>query len=143
MKQFNIRVYGLLINEIGEVLVSDERRNNISFTKFPGGGLEFGEGTKEALFREFQEEIGIEVEVGELIYVNDFFQESAFNSNHQLISFYYSVQYADWRNIEVDQHEVPLQTEGEKHRWVALSVISPDEFMFPIDKIVAKKIKID
>jgi 8-oxo-dGTP diphosphatase len=142
MKQFNIRVYGLLINELGAVLVSDERRHNISFTKFPGGGLEFGEGVKGALIREFQEELGIPVDVGDLFYGTDFFQVSAFNPDHQLISFYYKVHYTNWRNIEVDLHTVPLQTEGEKHRWIDLRVISAGLFTFPIDKLVAENLQI-
>ena len=54
---FNLRVYGLLINELNQVLISDENRNGFAFTKFPGGGMEFGEGFKETLIREFQEEL--------------------------------------------------------------------------------------
>ncbi|MFN5910799.1 MAG: NUDIX domain-containing protein, partial [Bacteroidota bacterium] len=66
MKRFNLRVYGILINDRDEVLVSDECRNGFSFTKFPGGGVEVGEGFPQALEREFEEELGIRVEVGEL-----------------------------------------------------------------------------
>ena len=54
MKSFNIRVYGILLNDRNEVLVSDECRNGYSFTKFPGGGLEFGEGLVDGLKREFE-----------------------------------------------------------------------------------------
>ena len=43
-KKFNIRVYGLLINDRNEILVSDEFRMGVFMTKFPGGGLKFGEG---------------------------------------------------------------------------------------------------
>ena len=53
MKNFNVRVYGLLINTKNEILVSDERRAGISFTKFPGGGLVFGEGLSEALLEKY------------------------------------------------------------------------------------------
>jgi hypothetical protein len=42
--KFNIRVYGLLINKQQEVLVTDEYRIGMYMTKFPGGGLEYGEG---------------------------------------------------------------------------------------------------
>ena len=56
MEKFNLRVYGLLINDLGQVLISDEYRNDYAFTKFPGGGMEFGEGFKQTLKREFQEE---------------------------------------------------------------------------------------
>jgi 8-oxo-dGTP diphosphatase len=138
VKRFNLRVYGILINDRDEVLVSDECRNGFSFTKFPGGGVEVGEGFPQALEREFEEELGIRVEVGELFYFNDFFQASAFNADHQLISFYYRVHYTEWSSIVTDQHVVPLTEEGEKHRWVKLEALTPEFFNFPIDKIVSK-----
>ena len=57
MKRFNVRVYGILINESDELLVSDELIKGIQFTKFPGGGLEWGEGIQSCLEREFMEEL--------------------------------------------------------------------------------------
>jgi len=137
---FNIRVYGLLINELNQVLISDECRNGFSFTKFPGGGMEFGEGFKETLIREFQEELGIEIHVNELFYFNEFFQVSKFNPKDQLFSFYYKVSYADWKSIITNQHDVPLKTEGEKHRWISLNELKKEQFTFPIDQLVAEKL---
>src|SRR5829696_2555009 len=86
---FNLRVYGVLINEKKQVLVSDELIRGAAITKFPGGGLEFGEGTRDCLKREFAEEMNLEVEVGEHIYTTDYFQLSAFDPQHQIISIYY------------------------------------------------------
>ncbi len=137
---FNIRVYGLLINELNQVLISDECRNGFSFTKFPGGGMEFGEGFKETLIREFQEELGIEIHVNELFYFNEFFQVSKFNPKDQLFSFYYKVSYADWKSIITNQHDVPLKTEGEKHRWISLNELKKEQFTFLIDQLVAEKL---
>ncbi|MCF8416313.1 MAG: NUDIX domain-containing protein [Crocinitomicaceae bacterium] len=140
MPKFNLRIYGLLVNECRQVLVSDECRNGFSFTKFPGGGLEFGEGFKAALKREFLEELNLNVEVGELFYFNDFYQASAFNPTEQLVSFYYLVETVNWRSILTDQHVVPLTDEGEKHRWIPVSELDVDDFTFPIDKIVANRL---
>ena len=140
MPKFNLRIYGLLVNECRQVLVSDECRNGFSFTKFPGGGLEFGEGFKAALKREFLEELNLNVEVGELFYFNDFYQASAFNPTEQLVSFYYLVETVNWRSILTDQHVVPLTDEGEKHRWIPVSELDADDFTFPIDKIVANRL---
>src|SRR5438128_11218936 len=89
MAQFNVRVYGILINEKKQVLVSDEFIRGNYYTKFPGGGLEFGEGTRDCLRREFKEEMNLEVEVGDHIYTTDFFQLSAFHPGQQIISIYY------------------------------------------------------
>lgn len=61
MARFNLRVYGLVINAQEEILLSDERRGGISFTKFPGGGVNENEGILDALHREFREELGSDI----------------------------------------------------------------------------------
>ena len=137
-QHFNIRIYGLLINEFNQILISDECRNGFAFTKFPGGGLEFEEGFKHALKREFKEELNIEIEVGELFYFNEFYQASVFNPKAQIHSFYYKVFFPDWISIVADQHEIPLTEEGEKHRWINLQDLKISDFTFPIDKIVVQ-----
>src|SRR5215204_4771864 len=92
MGDFNIRVYGILINEKKQLLVSDEFIRGSYYTKFPGGGLEFGEGTRDCLKREFIEELNLQVDVLEHLYTTDFFQESAFRPGDQIISIYYRVK---------------------------------------------------
>ena len=59
MNLFNVRVYGILKDSNNHVLVSDELIRGEYFTKFPGGGLEFGEGTRDCLKREFKEETNL------------------------------------------------------------------------------------
>jgi 8-oxo-dGTP diphosphatase len=140
LKKFNLRVYGVLTNECKEVLVSDEFRNGYAFTKFPGGGLEFGEGLKDCLQREFMEELGIVIEVHELIFVNDFFQASAFSKEDQLLSFYFHVSSKELEKIQIENHTVPLQEAGEKFRWIKLEALKPELFTFPLDKLMAKKL---
>jgi mutator protein MutT len=137
MGTHNLRVYGIIINEKDEVLVSDELRFGNAFTKFPGGGLEWGEGTKDCLKREIQEELGLSTEIGDLFYVNEFFQQSAFRKNDQLTSFYYRVAKIDCSQIPITNHRFPLTEEGEKFRWISRSEISADSMTFPLDKIVA------
>lgn len=137
MNKFNLRVYGILINDKHEVLLSSELRHGKSMIKFPGGGLEFGESQKECLIREFQEECGINVEVGDLFYVNDFLQVSAFNPDHQLISFYYSVKYRKANELEIVDLDYTHKKEGEKLVWRPLKDLSVDDMTFPIDKVVA------
>ncbi|MGK2861855.1 MAG: NUDIX domain-containing protein, partial [Chitinophagaceae bacterium] len=92
MSTFTLRVYGILINEKKQVLVSDEYIRGHYYTKFPGGGLEFGEGTRDCLAREFKEEMDLAVEVTGHLYTTDFFQMSAFNPEQQIISIYYLVK---------------------------------------------------
>lgn len=141
LKRFNLRVYALIINQANEILVSDEMRFGKSFTKFPGGGLEWGEGLTDGLKRELQEEMDLEAEVGALYYVNDFFQPSAFRSEDQLLSFYFRIKSIDFSAIPATKHEFPLQEEGEKFRWIAIADLTEDTFTFPVDKIVGQKLR--
>lgn len=137
MKQFNVRVYGLLINADREILVSDESRFGKHFTKFPGGGVEFGEGLHDALKREFLEEVDLEIQVHDLFYVNDFLQLSAFNAQHQLLSFYYFVSA---ENMPTN-HATPTKSgDGETQRWIPLHELSKNDMTFPLDKLVAEKL---
>src|SRR5688500_10892217 len=91
MSFFNLRVYGLLINENNELLVSDEQSGDRTFTKFPGGGVEIGEGLIDALKREFIEECNAEIDVVSHFYTTDFYEQSSFNDS-QIISIYYIVK---------------------------------------------------
>ena len=141
MKRFNLRVYAIIINDQDQILVADERRYGRSFTKFPGGGLEWGEGFVECIKREIREELKVDCEVGELFYLTDFFQQSAFNENDQLVSLYYNVRVPDTDSIILVDHEVPLPYEGEAFRWLELSEISEEDFTFPVDKRVAEKLR--
>lgn len=147
-KRFNIRVYGIWINEKQEVLLSKEEKGDWKFTKFPGGGLEWGEGLKEGLHREFKEETGLDLKVGEHIYTTDFFQQSAFRENDQLISIYFRME---------NPNELSLQNnmlakdaiEGEMNRfiWIPLNKIKKKDLTFPIDQYIwqnyLQKIRLD
>ena len=68
---FNLRAYGVFINDQNKILVSDEYIHGEYFTKFPGGGVELGEGTRDCLVREFQEEMNLRIEVLEHIYTTN------------------------------------------------------------------------
>jgi len=123
-----------LINHNKEILVLDETRNGFHFTKFPGGGLEWGEGFQDCLKREFEEELGVKVTVLDLFYINDDFVPSAFQSEDQLISVYYLVS--------INKEDVLIQkTDFEFPRWVSLNQIKDNDLTFPVDKRVLLKLK--
>jgi 8-oxo-dGTP diphosphatase len=138
-KFFNVRVYGLLINAENEVLISDEQEYGIQFTKFPGGGLEYGEGLIEGLKREFVEECNTEVEVISHFYTTDFFVKSAFNDS-QIISVYYLVKAVSDLRFVTKTIVFDFDGEGDvlqSFRWVKLSELTVDTFTFPTDQYVA------
>lgn len=145
ISRFNIRVYGLLLNDDNEILVTDEERFNRRFTKFPGGGLELGEGTKDCLIREWKEELNQRIEVGEHFYTTDYFQLSGFHPDQQLISIYYFVTPAEELKIRITHTPFDFNKpnrNGEKlsFRWLQLKTLSADSLTFPVDKIVAEKL---
>ncbi len=141
MKKFNVRVYGILI-ENGKVLVSDELIKGLAITKFPGGGLEFGEGTVECIKREFMEELNLQVNVLSHFYTTDYFVPSAFSSDDQIISIYYLV--SPLESIKVNISEKPHDYESseikQSFRWLNISMLTKDVFTMPIDKKVAEMI---
>ncbi len=148
---FNVRVYGVLINEQKQVLVSDEYIRGNYYTKFPGGGLELGEGTRDCLKREFKEEMDLEVEIGEHLYTTDFYQVSAFNPAHQIISIYYRVKALEeikvpLRTKEFDFDEQQMEVYNrikmtETFRFIDWTNFSAENVTLPIDKMVASLLK--
>lgn len=143
-KYFNVRVYGIMINEHGQVLVCDELIRKHEVTKFPGGGLEHGEGTIDCLKREFIEETGFEIEVTEHFYTTDFFQASAYNPAHQIISIYYLVkpkgEFPIRTTEKIFDFENAINYE-QTFRWISLKNISENDFTLPIDRIVGRMLK--
>jgi 8-oxo-dGTP pyrophosphatase MutT (NUDIX family) len=149
MSRFNIRVYGILIDSKKRVLVSDECIRGELFTKFPGGGLEFGEGTRECLQREFKEETNLHVTVGAHIYTTDFFQLSAFNKTDQIISIYYFVHASEPIELKTEEIQFNFQPEQlsnvhaeyELFRWISWEALTEDTVSLPIDKKVVTLLK--
>jgi 8-oxo-dGTP diphosphatase len=151
MSIITLRVYGILINEKQQVLVSDEYIRGGYFTKFPGGGLEFGEGTRDCLKREFIEEMNLRVEVGEHLYTTDIFMPSAFREGQQIISVYYLVRPLE--EIRVPLREIAFHFDDEQlavynakgeiesFRFINWEDLSEESVTLPLDKIVVRMIK--
>jgi len=151
MVSISVRVYGILINEAKQVLVSDEYIRGNYYTKFPGGGMELGEGTRDCLKREFLEEMNLRVEVGDHIYTTDIFQPSAFNSAHQILSIYYFATALEpiqvpLRSAPFDFDEQQLQVYNstqqiETFRFVDWDNFSEDAVTLPLDKTATQLVK--
>lgn len=143
-KAFTIRVYGLILNSSNEVLVSDEFQLDMKMTKFPGGGMDFGEGTIDCLKREMLEECNQEIEIIQHFYTTDFYQKALFWDDHQLISIYYlaKLKVPDMFKISEQPFDFPDLVNGnQSFRWVKIESIHSEEFTFPIDKHVAHLLK--
>jgi len=114
--RFNLRTYGVLIRD-RKVLVSAEMFEGHHLMKYPGGGVEYGEGLHEALIREWDEELQVRIEVGPLIYLTEEFIQSAFREEDQIVCFYYQV-YTDMqiagRKTEHEIQWLPLDQSVEE-----------------------------
>jgi len=140
MSSFTIRVYGICI-ENENVLVSDEFIYEKYITKFPGGGLQFGEGTIDCLIREMVEETGQEVEVLDHFYTTDFFVPSAFDPTKQVMSIYYFMRFKSPVKFRLGNKPFDftiLEDCAQSFRWIKISELKSVEFILPIDKRVAQ-----
>ena len=145
----SVRVYGIVLTDDKSIVLSDEYIRGGYYTKFPGGGLEVGEGTRDCLQRELMEEMQLKARIGNHIYTTDFYQQSAFNQAHQILSIYYFAHpeepfRVDFKNKPFDflPHQIadPKGT-AESFRLISLEDLSEETVTLPIDKIVAKMIK--
>lgn len=142
--RFNIRIYGLLIDE-GKVLVTDEFRLGIMMTKFPGGGLNYGEGILDCLKREFLEELNTSIEIISHFYTTEkYFSTKLLPFESQLINVYYLVKAEKPYEFKTTEKKFDFRemVDGVQcFRWVDIRTMDKDEFTFPIDQIVAEKLK--
>ncbi len=142
-ERFNIRVYGILERD-GNVLISHERIADNVYAKFPGGGLEFGEGTIAAVTREFMEELGIAIQVDNHFYTTDFYLPSAFNPLDQILSIYYRVSVPT--DVELPFY-LPspsandVMAAGQLFRWYPIAVLCDTLVTLPADRVVIAMLK--
>ena len=142
-KWFNIRVYGLFTAD-GKILVTDEFRLGMFMTKFPGGALEFGEGTIACLRREFREEMNSEISGITHFYTTDFYQPTTLlPSNMQLFNIYYKVIIDTPYNFKTAEikNDIPAIDGAQSFRWLDIAGLNEDDFTFPIDKFLVHRIK--
>ena len=145
MEQLVIRVYGLIVNKRNEILISDEFVLETNMIKFPGGGLEFGEGPVDCLIREFKEECNDQkIENIRHYYTTDFYQKALFYENAQLISIYYLADLKIPLRFKISAKPFDFEIVdkfGQSFRWVKIKDLKEDDITFPIDKFVVRKLK--
>jgi ADP-ribose pyrophosphatase len=144
---FTIRVYGIWIDEQKQILLSDEKIGDFYFTKFPGGGLEYGEGILDCLHREWEEELGCNIMIQSHYYTTEFFQASAFHKKTQVISVYYLVEPITEVTKRIQRMPFdfmnPTLYEAQSLRKKKLSELTTADVTLPIDKVVAEKLILD
>lgn len=142
-RRFNVRVYGLFVHSQLGVLLSHEELSGFKFTKFPGGGLEWGEGLTDGLCREIREELKLDLSINQLehYYTTDFFQVSAFRPEDQIISVYYKVAVPnEIQNPDFNHFNEESSSKKQLFQWCAWSKLSPDSCTFPIDQRIIQQL---
>ncbi len=142
--RFTIRAYHLIINSKNEILLSDEEHKGLKMTKFPGGGVEFGEGILDCLHREALEEFGQEIEVLEHFYTTDFFQKAMFWDDLQVVNVYYFSRFKDKIRFKISSEKFDFPGERESFqsfRFQAIKTLNEDDFIFKIEKRVVSLLK--
>ena len=139
VKRFNIRVYGIVVYK-GKILLSHENYHDREFTKFPGGGLEWGESTHECLAREFKEELNIDVEPGFLFHVTESFQQSKFYPEDQVLGIYFLVNSNEFDKISIGERKSTNPDKGESFEWVSLTDFKVERLTFATDREAVSKL---
>ena len=137
ISRFNIRVYALIIFK-NNILLSRELIQNKLIYKFPGGGVELGEGFVDALQREAKEEMGQHLNHITHFYTTDFFQRSSFDSSEQLISIYFKASLSKSLNNRL---KIPVKDQPV-FEWKRLVDLDEENLHFPIDKKVLNMVKL-
>lgn len=151
--RFNIRVYLLLLDENKtHILLSDEIINGDFITKFPGGGLEYGEGILDCLHREAKEELGQEVEVIEQYYTTESFQTSMFRPDEQIVCVYYQCflnkdsagnRKPKFRVTDKRYDFVKFREREESFRWQSIKSLVQEDLSLPLDQQVVAKLSLE
>lgn len=135
-----VRVYGLFLTPQNEILLTDEFQLDTAMTKFPGGGLEFGEGPADCLRREIREEMnGQEIEIIRHFYTTDYFQPGQFRENSQVICIYYLARFAGPTlfRLSTKPFDFPENVNGaQSFRYISIEKLN-EILTFPTDKVVA------
>jgi ADP-ribose pyrophosphatase YjhB (NUDIX family) len=138
--KFTIRAYAIIINENNEVLLSDEFVFGMRITKFPGGGVELGEGIVDCLHREAIEELGQDIEILQHFYTTEFFQQGLFKNDVQVVSVYYKAKLKENPKFKISNKPFDFENEiegSQSFRWVSINEINVEEITLPIDNVVA------
>lgn len=142
LKGFTIRVYGILLYD-NKTLLSKEIIQGEPYTKFPGGGLELGEGIIDCLHREFEEELRLKIHSPRHFYTTEDFIASAFHSPpKQVLSIYYTVKAREDQRFRelLSRESFPGEEEDQILYWCPIHKLNYQPIHLPIDKLVVNRL---
>lgn len=120
--RFNYRVAGLLVHN-GKLLIMQDKGQPYYYV--PGGRIRMNEKSEDAVKREIKEELGIEVNVKRMLWVNEnFFKEETLQEKFHEVCFFYLVETKEEEFIKKSS-EFIVDEEGKIHTyyWKSLDEI--------------------
>lgn len=123
-----IRV-AIALYEDGKLLLVEHCKGDRKYWLLPGGGLEWGEGLREAAYRELLEETGVEARIGHLLMASE--TVSPDGSRH-LIHLVFS-----GRRISTGTVTTPEEERITDVRWIPLEEVPKLTFHPPIGAALA------
>ena len=135
---FKMRVAGALIVD-GKLLTVQICNNG--FFCLPGGHVHLGENSKDAMLREFKEEVEIKCEVGELLtIVENFFKNKEEKVVHEVCYFYLikplqKIEIKDYSRVENDEGML----KNLEFKWVEIDDLTTVDFR---PRKLAEKLKL-
>jgi 8-oxo-dGTP pyrophosphatase MutT (NUDIX family) len=133
-KVFNLRVAGIWI-ENGHVLI--HRLASDTIWSLPGGRIKFNEESYVSLKREFNEELGIEVEIDQMMWTVENFFTYKGNDIHE-VGLYYKIKSEN--KLTNSMNESFYGKEGNRliFKWVSIETLEETE-LYP--EFLRKKLK--
>jgi 8-oxo-dGTP pyrophosphatase MutT (NUDIX family) len=115
---------GAIIRQADRLLLN--RFGGDSFWALPGGAIESGEFSTQALVREMREELGVTVEIGRLVWVVENLFEYR-GTSYTEFGFYYE---AEWPQVppRVGDEEFAGEEPDQFFRWVRYNEITALDF---------------
>jgi len=138
---FNVRVYALVVKN-NRLLISEEQHGGVFLRKFPGGGLQFGEGVLQALHRELMEELNADVVSASLLSVTEDFVVSFLNNKQQVIGVHYLVDLKqDYSDDFLNNNHLELENGHIQFKWMSIDSLSAEDFTSSVDQNAFEKLK--
>lgn len=86
-----VRVAGILI-ENNKILLIEHKKNDKKYWLIPGGGVDWGESTNEALVREYKEETNLDIEIEKFLFISE---AIAPDKEKHIINLYFKIKKID------------------------------------------------
>lgn len=86
-----VRVAGILIED-DKILLIEHKKNDKKYWLIPGGGVDWGESTSEALVREYKEETNLDIEIEKFLFISE---AIAPDKEKHVINLYFQIKKLD------------------------------------------------